>query len=119
MKYPNGANADNPIWATVTPISAQTPIGAACITQFVTLNMTSETALRKSIMILPCSPIAAVPNPKKTLKKITGIMSPVLSALKKLVGIIPTSVAQIPLCALAVLAVETYWLIFSKNQQSL
>jgi len=60
------------------------------------------------VIIFPFSPIAAIPNPKKTLKKMTGIMSPSDIDLKILVGITAKMVSQIPVLE-AVFAVARYF----------
>ena len=96
MKYPSDSNDFSPIWATVAPIKAPTPIGANCMTQFVTLNITSATASKRSIIICPFCPIAAVPRPKNTENKITCSMLLSDNDAKKLVGTISIIVAQIP-----------------------
>ena len=78
------------------------------MTQLVTLNITSETAFNTLIKILAFSPTAAIPNPKRTENRITGIMSPSDMDLKILVGIIDKINGQNPLLCSADFAVDIY-----------
>ena len=78
------------------------------MTQLVTLNMTSATPFKTLIRILAFSPTAAIPRPKRTEKRITGIISPSAIDLKMFVGMIDRTSGQKPLLCSAVLAVAMY-----------
>src|SRR5699024_10010877 len=92
IKSANGFNEANPSWATVAPIKPATPNGAKCIIQPVILNITSATACKKVINILHFSSIAAIPKTNRDEKKITGSISAVANASKKLEGKIDISI---------------------------